>query len=323
MAGARLSVMSNTVLSFSTCGGLFDIVVSRIRKGLFKSTSITFLATCRGAQIALWSMDSITLFLGPTLFTNTGLGACSTCMTAFAMATLCYKASAKGVKKCFLSMWFSTVAASVVFVTRAFILTGCKCQGMSVRLAGKIARMYLSMRDDPKYRSTARLSTAPSHTRMGRWLICKCSTINLIELIGCLFTPLSLKRSRRLLRDIQIECQNDLLTKFEPAPVPIKHSTLATSCDLIPKRTYVLTLMLANSAVLFCSALSGHTSAEEHFLGTFNSPFSSFVRFSCSAARCCDVGDDADLNVSDYLSCFRLSDVFSWVSLYIFLSFGI
>lgn len=159
--------------------------------------------------------------------------------------------------------------------------------------------MYLSMSYVPCNRSTARLLTASAYTPMRRSPTRRCSRVTPSELIGRLLAPLSFKIFWRFTRDVKLECRNDPLEKFGLAPVPNRHLSRAISCVSIPRWTYVLSLVLANSGISFCFGLRGHIFLEGICDSKVHLPKLSMVSLLCLSARCFVVADDADLYVSD------------------------
>lgn len=226
------------VIRFDIFIGPFDVFVSRIRKGLFKTRSTILSATCRRARLASSPRRSKALLPEPALFTNTGVCACDAGVAAFAATTLRYMSSATDAQGVWPSLRFATVTAFAAIVVGRIVSTDCEFQGTSLCSGGKIFWMYLLTNVVPNNISTAALSTVSNLTRMRNAPMCGCKKTP-SELTGRLFAILSSQTFGLLMRDIHVGCRNNLLATFGLASMSIRYFTWVISWDCIPLRRQV------------------------------------------------------------------------------------
>lgn len=145
------------------------------------------------------------------------------------------------------------------------ILTACKGQGTSLTFVEKIHLMFLPIHDVPSSKPGAGLSTTINCSWMRRSPISNCSRSFSTKLFGRFFAAPSFKEFRCIIREVQLECRNGLLTMFSTLPVTIKHFTRVFSCSFIQIVTLILWLLLTNSLTSSCLGLRGLISAERIF----------------------------------------------------------
>lgn len=120
---------------------------------------------------------------------------------------------------------------------------------MSLRSAENVALMNLLMNETAYSRPNSKLWTASNHTCIRRSPICRRNRIIPADLIGSTFAFLTLRKFQPLMSDVQADSRDGLPTTIGPATVSIKQLDSFISCSLLLTRTYVLLLVLVNTAL--------------------------------------------------------------------------